>query len=167
METKPILVLGAGNPLRQDDGLGLEVVRRLAGRELPEQVEVMDGGTMGLYLLPRLERRRAVLLVDAMRFGGHPGDVMKLNAADVLLCRGLLLSEDQVSLKEALAMMDMLETQPHEFVLLGCQPGGLESGKPFSPEVAAAIPQMVEAALEQVWRWQTEHHALTISAARS
>ena len=167
MFTKPILVLGAGDLLKQDDGIGIEVVRQLASHELPEEVEVIDGGTVGLYLLPHMDRRRAVLLVGAMRFGGKPGDVMTLKAADAQLFRGLLLSEREAPLKEVLALMEARETQPHEFVVMGCQPGGLKAGEPLSPDVAAAIPGMVDAALELVERWNGEVHALAVSGARS
>ena len=78
----PVLVLALGNLLLTDDGAGLRLLERLsAGGEARGDVEFIDGGTCGLALLPYLERRRAVLILDAMQLGAAPGTVHVLDGA--------------------------------------------------------------------------------------
>ncbi|MFN2165272.1 MAG: hydrogenase maturation protease, partial [Anaerolineae bacterium] len=79
-----VLILGAGNLLLSDDGAGVHVIRRLMEAvELPEQVQVLDGGTMGLDLLHYLEGIRYLLIIDAMETGGPPGTLRRLAGDEV------------------------------------------------------------------------------------
>ena len=72
-------MLGLGNILLMDEGLGVRAVERLAAAyDLPENVEILDGGTLGLDLLPRLDGVDALLLVDAVKAGGPPGTLVRL-----------------------------------------------------------------------------------------
>src|SRR5690242_509820 len=72
------VVIGLGNPLMGDDGLGIAVAQRLSGWELPEDVQVVDGGTWGLNLLPVIEDAGRVILVDAIDVGAAPGTLIRL-----------------------------------------------------------------------------------------
>ncbi len=150
---KDILVLGIGNPLLGDDGFGVEVVRRLGERNGPPTAEYLDGGTAGLGLLPHLEGRSHVLVVDAIDCGGRPGEVVRLSVADIPAHRGVKLSEHQVTFREVLGLMDLLEVKPRELLLIGVQPRSTRWGDPLSPEVEAAIPAVLEAIERQVVHW--------------
>ena len=78
MSTKPILVLGLGNLLRSDEGVGIHVVRELSQKRLPETVDVVDGGTLGAELIGAIQGRKKVFLVDAMRTDAAPGSVLRV-----------------------------------------------------------------------------------------
>jgi hydrogenase maturation protease len=148
-----MLVLGIGSPLLGDDGFGVEVVRRLRGQERPPLVEFLDGGALGLCLLPHLEGRSHVLVVDAIDFGGRPGQVVRLRAAEIPAYRGLKLSEHQATFHEVLALMDLMEIKPRELLFVGVQPRSTRWGDPLSPEVEAAIPGVIEEIGRQLTSW--------------
>lgn len=152
---KDMLVLGIGNPLLGDDGLGVEVVRRLSKRKGPPFVEFLDGGTAGLYLLPHLEGRSHVLIVDAIDFGGRPGQVVRLRPAEIPAYCGLKLSEHQVTFHEVLALMDLMEARPREMLFVGVQPRSTRWGDPLSCDVEAAIPGVMEEIGRQLAVWES------------
>jgi hydrogenase maturation protease len=150
-----MLVLGIGNPLMGDDGLGVEVVRRLREKRLPPPVELLDGGTAGVYLLPHLEGRTHILVVDAIDFGGQPGQVVRLHPSDIPARVGIKLSEHQVTFHEILALMDLMGFRPREFICIGAQPRSNNWGDPLSPEVEAAIPHLMEEIEKQLASWMS------------
>jgi hydrogenase maturation protease len=153
---KNILVLGIGNPLLGDDGFGVEVVRRLREQEGQPCVEFLDGGTAGLYLLPNLEGRSHVLVVDAIDFGGEPGQLVRLRSADIPADHGLKLSEHQVTFHEVLALMNLTEIKPRELLFVGIQPRSAHWGDPLSPEAEAAVPKVIEEIRRQLASWGSE-----------
>jgi hydrogenase maturation protease len=157
---KDALVLGIGNPLLGDDGFGVEVVRRLREQPQPSGVEFLDGGALGLSLLPHLEGRTHVLVVDAIDFGGRPGQVVRLDAADIPACRGLKLSEHQVTFHEVLGLMDLIEIRPRELLFVGVQPRSTHWGDPLSREVEAAIGPVMDEIGRQLASWGSVDCAL-------
>jgi hydrogenase maturation protease len=157
---KNVLVLGIGNPLLGDDGFGVEVVRRLQEQKWPAFVEFLDGGTAGLSLLPHLDERSHVLVADAMDFGGRPGEVIRLRSSEIPACRGLKLSEHQVTFHEVLALMDLLEFKPRDLLFVGVQPRSTRWGDPISREVEAAIPGVMEEIGRQLARWENAAGAM-------
>lgn len=157
MET---LVLGIGNPLLGDDGFGVEVIRRLREQaDLPD-AELLDGGAVGLYLLPHLEGRSRILVVDAINFGGQPGQVVRLQASEIPARLALKLSEHQVTFHEVLALMELMKIKPREFIFIGVQPRSNGWGESLSPEVAAAIPGVIEQVKSQIQIWRCAAHAV-------
>ena len=150
---KRALVLGIGNDRQQDAGFGCHVVRALIGRVPENEVELLDGGAMGLELLPNLEHRPGVIVVDAVDFGGTPGDLLRVKAADLASFVGAQLTDHQHSLGEVLAEMERLDMQPHEFYYFGCQPQNVDAGGQLSPRVLAAVDPMANKVLEQLRVW--------------
>ncbi|MEE9514451.1 MAG: hydrogenase maturation protease, partial [Candidatus Brocadiales bacterium] len=81
---KKVLILGVGNILLGDEGVGVRVVEKIRNEHtLPDDVEVMDGGTLGLTLIPYLEGREAVFIVDAVDRGGRPGELYRIDGDDM------------------------------------------------------------------------------------
>jgi hydrogenase maturation protease len=149
-----ILILGLGNVLLRDEGLGVRALERLAAvHELPEQVQTLDGGTLGLTLLPFLEGKSHLLVLDAVQTGGPPGTLARLDYAD--LSPGLLLkmSAHQTGLQELLALGDLQGCLPRHIVVCGLQPEAIEWGVDLSPAVADRIDLLVDMALEELRRW--------------
>jgi hydrogenase maturation protease len=143
----PILVLGLGNPLRGDDGVAQSILAELAREDLGCHVTLRDGGTAGLEIANLLEGWNTVIVIDALDFGGQPGQVhcMALDAGQV---RGYPVSSNALhsaGLMEALALAEALGTLPEHLTLVGVQPRILQYVPSLSEEVRAAVPVAVRA----------------------
>lgn len=151
---KPIIVLGLGNPLMGDDGVGLVALERMRNNlELGPRVQFEDGGTLGLSLLPIIEDCGALLVLDAVRMGGMPGTIVKLDALDIPMYLSLKTSPHQTGFREALALARMRGTLPDRLCVVGVEVEHMEFGAAMSPQVAAAIPGMIEAARTGLLAW--------------
>lgn len=140
------LIIGLGNPLRGDDGVGITVARALAERMLPAGVEVVDGGTQGLGLVNVMEGRRRVILVDAADVGQAPGKFIRFSLDEARL-RGddQPLSVHAAGVREALLLAQALGTLPDQVIIFGVQPANVDWDDALSPEIEAALPALVEA----------------------
>jgi hydrogenase maturation protease len=153
---KPILVLGIGNILLADEGVGIHVVHEMAARAdaarlaLPDGVELFDGGTFGIDLLDTLAGRRKVIVVDAVRTDAAPATVLRFTAADLVRREATDLSLHQVGLLETLTMAGHLGCAPDEVVIFGIVPGTLDPGLELSPEVAAVVPRVVDLVVDEL-----------------
>ena len=152
-----ILVLGLGNILLTDEGLGVRAVERLAAaHDLPENVEVLDGGTLGLDLLPRLAGVDALLLVDAVKAGGQPGALVRLEGDAIQAVLAVKMSVHQVGLQELLAVSAFQGTRPPRIVLWGMEPAEIDWGLELSPPVAARLNVLAEAVAQELRAWGTD-----------
>lgn len=154
----PVLVLGIGNALMGDDGVGGRVVEALrAGAangslDLPPGAELVDGGTVGLDLLPWLARARAAVFVDAALVGGAPGTIAvwrddpPAGSADPAAAPGA------AGLADLLATARLAGALPRAVSVVGIQPDGLTARDGLSAAVAAALPVAVEVTLNEVRR---------------
>jgi hydrogenase maturation protease len=153
MPRKPILILGLGNPLRGDDGVGCQVAEVLARQTLPPDVEVMDGGTPGVGLLHILEGRRRVILVDAAEMGRAPGSVARFRPGETRLgesAEGFSLHHSGVA--EALALAEALRLDLPELLVFGVQPAHVGWDQALSRPVQAAVANVVEAVTQEAGR---------------
>ena len=147
-----IRVIGVGNPLAGDDGVGIAVVEQLEREGVPAGVEVIDGGTGGLTLLTLMEGAQAVVLVDALEMGREPGTVAGFAYAEgVFRAEAAGLSLHQAGLGEVLALGAELGELPEVFVV-GVQPQQIQLGLGLSAPVAAALPAMVAQVRAQLAR---------------
>jgi len=154
MERKPepqILVLGIGNVLMQDEGLGVRAVERLQEQyRLPPGVRVVDGGVMGLELLPYLEDAERVLILDAVRTSLQPGSVIRLKGRDIPVALALKTSIHQVGLQEILAVSRFRGTLPAHISLWGMEPSSIEVGTDLSPTISAALDRLVQSIAKEL-----------------
>ena len=149
-----ILVLGLGNVLRQDEGLGPQALERLrAGHVFPPQVRLLEGGTLGLDLLPYLDGVTHLLILDAVEMGQPGGSLVRLDGDEIMAGLAQKLSVHQVGLPELLALAGLQGNLPPNRVLLGLQPAALDWGTELSEPVAAALDDLVAAAVAQLNRW--------------
>lgn len=138
------LILGLGNTIMADDGLGptfIDLMRQQG--ELPEGVELLDGGTLGLDLLPRLEGLDRLIIVDAVETGLSPGTLVRYRGDEVPQALETKLSPHQMGLKDLLAVARLMDQLPEELVLFGVQPATIEMSTELSPLVAARLPELV------------------------
>lgn len=139
----PLLILGVGNILLRDEGVGVRVIERLRASPEPlsPDVRLVDGGTLGLDLLPLIEEARGLLLVDALDAGKAPGSVIVLRGRDVEDAFVTHLSPHQDGLGDLISVSRMTDVLPDELVLVGIQPAEVEVGIELSAPVAAALPE--------------------------
>jgi hydrogenase maturation protease len=151
-----IVVLGLGNLLRRDEGLGIRALERLRDEyTVPEQVRLVDGGTLGLDLISHVEGARYLLVLDAMLTDGPPGSLLRLAGADVPAFFGVRMSHD-VGLADLLAILMLRDSLPREVVVLGMQPGVIELGWELSSGVEERLDTLVAAAVDELRRWGVE-----------
>lgn len=152
----PFAVLGLGNELFTDEGLGVQAAWEV-GKAGLRDVEVLDGGTLGMALLPEIEGRQGLLVLDAMvAAGSRPGDVVVLGPEELVRPRMLLMSAHQVGIAETLGAATLLGSSPRLLAAVGMVPFSLETGYGISARARDRLPAMVESALEILQRWMAE-----------
>ena len=148
-----LLVLGLGNVLCGDDGLGVAAIEMLRRRyQIPAGVRVLDGGTLGLGLLSFIRPFDDVILVDAIEGAGPPGTFIRLEGDEVGPAVQTRLSCHQIGVAELLDALHMLNAYPRSLLLLGLVPETLKLGLGRSPPVEAQIPRLVEELVAEVRR---------------
>ncbi len=152
-----ILVLGLGNILLGDEGVGVHVVNELIKRYsfIPE-IDIVDGGTKGLDLLPILEARDRVLIIDAVDFEKAPGYIGILENREIPAVLHSKLSVHHIGLGEVLLASEMLGIMPQEICLIGIQPLTLETGIGLSPVLASRIDELLRRVIEKLNLWGVE-----------
>jgi hydrogenase maturation protease len=140
----PLLVLGLGNVLLEDDGVGVLAAQRLIEEyEIPSDVRVLDGGTLGLALLPYVEDAERLILVDAVRADAPAGSLVRLDGEDVPPAVATRLSPHQVGVSDLLDGARWLQRLPSELVLLGVVPQSIELNVGLSMPVESALGALI------------------------
>lgn len=148
-----LLVLGLGNPLCRDDGIGVAAVSDLLRRwRPPPGVLVLDGGTLGLSLLPHLEDAEKAILIDAIRDAAAPGTLVHLEGAEVRPAIEARLSVHQVGVADLFAAAALRGRLPRRLVLIGLVPAELDVAVGLSPAVASRLPALVDAVIAEACR---------------
>lgn len=149
----PLLVLGLGNVLLGDDGLGAAAVARIRDEyEWPEDVRVFDGGTLGLALLPYVEEAETVILVDAIRDDQPAGTFVRLDGDEVAPAVATRLSPHQVGVADLLDGARWRDRYPSRVVLLGLVPESMELAVGLSTPVRAALDELVDRVVDEAHR---------------
>jgi len=153
------VVIGVGNTILSDDGVGVHAARLLqADPRVPAGVTILDGGTIGLELVPYVSDASRVLLLDAMNSGKAPGTLARMTGRDLLGSTGGW-SAHQLGVADLIAALTLVSTGPQHIVVLGVQPAITDWGTSLSPEVKSALLPLVDAALEQLRLWKESGNA--------
>lgn len=141
---KRIMVIGIGNLLMQDDGVGVHVIRSLEEMNWPAQVELVDAGTHSYDLLDYLSRADKCIVVDAMHTGGTPGTVYRIPWQELeLKPNPEICSLHEISFAEAMHMVHLEGYEP-EVLVYGVEPQKVDLGVELTPVVARQVPGIVE-----------------------
>lgn len=141
-----LLILGLGNVLCGDDGLGVAAVTEIDRRfVVPDAVSLLDGGTLGLALLHYVRDAGAAIFVDAIRVDAAPGTLVRLAGDDVAPAVESRLSVHQIGVADLLDGLRWSDHRPSEIVLWGLVPETIELGLGRSPAVTGALPALVDA----------------------
>lgn len=155
----PVLVLGVGNPLMGDDGIGVELAHRLQERDYGPLVHVEEGGTLGMTLLPLLEDADTVILLDAVKTGARPGTVVTRNRDELPRHFSRVISPHQIGMKEVLGAAQLCGTLPRIITLVGVEAGHTDFCQPMSAEVREAVPQALDLVETLIARALEEYQA--------
>jgi hydrogenase maturation protease len=137
-----------------DDGLGVLALSRLeAGWDISPDVELLDGGTWGMRLLPAIEDAESLLLIDAIDIGKPPGTAVELGRAEIPRTLALKLSPHQVDLSEVLALTELRGTLPERMLALGLQPETVSFGAPMSAPVVEQLDALLGRVVCQLELW--------------
>lgn len=145
-EAPPILVLGLGNLLCGDDGVGVTALAVLRRRyEPPPEVRFVDGGTLGLALLPTIESAERVWILDAVAADAPAGSLVVLEGRDVEPALRDRLSPHQIGVADILDAMHWRDSWPKQVRVLGLVPEAMGLEISLSPRVAASLGRLVDA----------------------
>lgn len=152
-----ITVLGVGNILMQDEGFGVRVIEQLLqSYQFPDNVQVLDGGTLGMELLRFLVGTDKLILVDAVSGDLPPGSLYQFNHDEVKSYFKEKVSMHELGIQDVLAVMEVLEKPVQEIKILGVQPLTVDIGLEMTTIVAGTVDNVVVKVLRLLQEWQVE-----------
>jgi hydrogenase maturation protease len=145
-----IVILGVGNLLLSDEGVGVHVANELMKMELPSEVAVVEGGTDGFGLLNIITEADRLIVIDAVKGGGAPGSIYRFNINEVQSCpSGFKTSVHQISILEVISLSGLIGKTPHTIVI-GIEPKSFDIGMELSTEIKAKIPRIIELIFDEL-----------------
>jgi hydrogenase maturation protease len=145
-----ILILGIGNILLKDEGVGVHVVNKLKEMPLPDNIEVLDGGTAGLDLVDFIAGRKKLVVIDAVNAGGKPGTIYRLTEENLNIKPKAIMSFHEIDFMDALLMSETMGGKPEEIVVIGVEPKDMSGGVELSPEIEERIPRIIELLMNEL-----------------
>lgn len=158
MSRKGISVLGLGNLLMQDEGIGVHIANLLIDKyTFSPEIQIIDGGTTGTDLLPYFEDSEKVLIVDAVNFEKEPGYIDIIKNEDILTTITSKISLHHLGLSDVLSVIKLLNISPKEITLIGIQPFKMELGMEVSEEMRGLLNQITDLVLKNLKSWSVNH----------
>jgi hydrogenase maturation protease len=146
---KKTVVLGAGNELFKDEGVGVHAARILQTKLLPSDVEVIDGGTSpDIWSL--IDGADKLIIVDAVKGGCEPGTIYRFTPQQIVADRGIVTSVHQMGILENLSLMELVGGKPKETVIVGVEPAELEPGLELSARLQERMPKIIQTVLGEI-----------------
>ncbi|NPA41947.1 MAG: HyaD/HybD family hydrogenase maturation endopeptidase [Aquificae bacterium] len=150
-------VLGIGNTILSDEGLGVVAVETLRQRfDFDPPVELIDGGTIGIDLLYFIEDAELLLVLDAISGGGPPGTFYKFKGEEVRKYFRNKVSMHEIGFQEVLGLLELKGNKLKEIVVMGLEPKVIDMGTELSPEVMNNMEKLLDEALSQLREWGVE-----------
>ncbi len=158
MKAQPkIAVLGLGNILLQDEGIGVHVVKKLEREyRFDPAISIIDGGTSAFDLLPYFEENDKIIIVDAINFGEQPGFIGAYENDEILRNLNNKLSLHHLGLTDLLADIKLHNIEPSEIYLLGIQPALMEMNLELSEIISSKIERLIDIVLRKLILWQIQ-----------
>lgn len=160
------LVLGLGNLVHSDDGLGVHAIQALQqDSRVPDDTVLMDGGTLGLNLLPHISAFQRLLVIDALDVAEPAGTLLRLEGKALRNLPGKA-SVHQLGFADLMVALELLGESPEEIVLFGVQPLSTEWSTELTPPVREALGPLLDAVVEQLKAWSTDYQAADSEVSR-
>lgn len=150
-ENKKVAVVGVGNVLLKDEGIGVHVARALREKFGTDRadIEIIDGGTSpDVFLL--LEGVRKLILVDAVKGGGNPGSIYRFHPDDIIPEGKYVISAHQVGLLEGLRMLEYSGFKPESIVIIGVEPKEIDWGLELTTELSEKLPEILKVVMAEL-----------------
>lgn len=147
--TPRIVVIGVGNLLLKDEGIGIHVVQALQEIDLPPDVRLIDGGTSP-DLIAYTRAGDKLIIVDAARAGGEPGMIYRFKPQDLAKEKAALTSAHEMGVVENLKLMSLTGNEPKEIIIIGIEPKEIDFGTELTPELRQKVPQIVKVVLKEM-----------------
>lgn len=149
-----VVILGIGNILLSDEGVGVRAVERLeADYDLPAGVRALDGGCSAMEMLEDLENLDGLIVVDAVYAHQAPGELVHLEGEQVSSFFRTRMSPHQVGLSDVLAALELTERAPKQRVIIGIKPVSMGLSMDLTPTVAARLPEMIARVVATLEGW--------------
>ena len=146
-----ILVLGIGNALLTDEGIGIRALKELERKfSFPANVELLDGGTAGIELLRHIRKRDYLIIIDAMKCDQKPGTVVRLEGNEVPAAFRTRISPHQLGLSDLLAAAMLTGEIPRKLVLYGIEPESIDVGLDLTETVEASVEKLLDAVADEL-----------------
>jgi hydrogenase maturation protease len=145
-----ITVLGIGNLLLRDEGIGIHLVQRLADQVDAKTVNVIDGGTTPDILSLVDSTVDKLIIVDAAVLGGKPGTIYRFHTGDLDSSSSAPVSLHELGIVDSLKLMNAFGTYPKEVTILGVEPKVIDYGLELSPELEEAMPRLMELIMKEI-----------------
>jgi hydrogenase maturation protease len=150
--SKSIVVLGVGNVLLSDEGVGVHAARKLMEMKLPPGVHVVEGGTDGFRLIDVVAGADRLIVIDAVKRGEAPGSIYRFDIKDApTYPDGYKTSVHQIGILEVVHLSELVGKTP-ETTIIGVEPRSLDLGMELSPEVVATLPRIIEIVFQEIKR---------------
>jgi len=149
-----VTILGLGNILLSDEGVGVHVVNEFQKRyEVPPYVEIVDGGAAGLDLIPFIEGREKVVMVDAVNFDREPGYIDVLENEQIPVRLTQKASMHHLGLMDVLCIVRLSGNVPEDMCIVGIQPGSLELGLDMTPPIWDKQEALIDRLVQKLLEW--------------
>jgi hydrogenase maturation protease len=147
-----VLIYGAGNLILSDEGFGVHFVRYLEeSYQIPENVELYDGGTLGIMVHFKFEEADKVILVDVVDAAGEPGDIFRYDREEIMLKRiPVKMSPHQIGLQEMLLLGEMRDAPKSELTFFGIIPASLDPGDRLSPPLQQGLEKVASLVVQEL-----------------
>ena len=153
--SKEITVLGIGNTILSDEGFGVKVVEHLKKNyDFPENVALIDGGTLGVELQHFIVGTKKLLIIDSIDGGVEAGKIFHLRGDEILKHFTQKISAHEIGIQDILTMLEITDKKIPVVDLIGAQPYSLDAGTELTPEMKKLVPIFAEKALEILKSWQ-------------
>ncbi len=147
-------IIGVGNILMQDEGIGPKVAEFLKDNyTFDPDIEIIDGGTLGLELLPYIEKYKKLIIVDVVDFGKEPGFIKILRGEEIPPYLRTKLSAHHVGVQDLIEVARIMNFLPEELVLIGIQPESIDLGLDLTPTLADKLKELINEVLEILSMW--------------
>lgn len=157
LATPEVTVLGIGNIILKDEGFGVRVAETLDAKyTFPDNVQVIDGGTLGMELMRFIMGTKRLLILDSINGGQEPGTTFRFVDKEVIEHFNDKLSAHEVGIQDVLAFLAVSGKAIPEVVVIGAQPYDLGAGVGLSPDMEKLLPVIADRAVEELQRWGIE-----------
>ena len=150
-DTPRVVVIGVGNLLMKDEGIGIHVLQALQEIPLPPDVELIDGGTSP-DLIAYTKSGDRLILIDSAKAGGEPGAIYRFKPEDLAPETTHLTSAHELGVAQNLSLMSLLGNRPADTVIIGIEPGEIAPGLELSAALQQKLPEIVKTVLKEIQR---------------